>query len=329
MKTNASFALSHGAALDAPVAHANPHLEAEARSAIMVTTAKAATTPAAHTTGQRDAQVRFADGDGGRLAYEDEGDAAAPVVLCLPGLGDTRAEYRALRPGLLASGARVISADLRGHGDSDATFTSYAIVDHAADIGAVLDAAGVRRATIAANSMSAASALVFAARHPERVAGLLLLGPVTRDLPGGAWLRPLLRVLFSGPWAGLFWSAFYGSLFKREHPVDLAAHRRMLRARLASSARRRALRHSMLARKDASAAVVAAVAVPAAIVMGSADPDFPNATAEAEWLRDNLGGGGHAHLTIAPGVGHYPHLEDPALTLEAYRALRTRIEERP
>lgn len=269
--------------------------------------------------------ARFAKADGGRLAYDDQGDRGAPVVLCLPGLGDTRAEYRAIVPALLATGARVLTADLRGHGESDATFGSYEIADHAADIAAILDAAGVERATIAANSMSAASALVFAERHPERVRGLLLLGPVTRDLPIGKWLRPLFYLLFAGPWAALVWSFYYRSLFKRTPPADLDQHVAMLRALFAAPARRRALLGSALAPKDASAAVIERVKVPMAIVMGTSDPDFPDATVEAEWLRDHLGGGGHATLTIVPGVGHYPHLEDPALTLEAYRALAARV----
>lgn len=273
--------------------------------------------------------ARFAKTDGGRLAYQDQGDRSAPVVLCLPGLGDTRAEYRAIVPGLLATGARVLTADLRGHGESDATFSSYEIADHASDIGAVLDAAGVERATLAANSMSAASALVFAARHPERVEGLLLLGPVTRDLPIGKWLRPLFYLLFAGPWAGFVWSLYYRSLFKRTPPADLADHVAMLRALFSGADRRRALLGSALAPKDASEQLIEQVKIPTAIVMGTADPDFPNAQIEGEWLRDHLGDpsgkGGYASLTLVQGVGHYPHLEDPALTLEAYRALRARI----
>ena len=52
----------------------------------------------------------------GRLAYSDEGDG--PLVVCVPGLGDMRQEYRFLAPGLVEAGFRVVALDLRGHGES-------------------------------------------------------------------------------------------------------------------------------------------------------------------------------------------------------------------
>lgn len=261
---------------------------------------------------------------GGRIAYDRAGDRGAPTVLALPSLGDTRAQYRALVPRLLTAGAEVLTADLRGHGESDATFDRYAITDHADDLLAVLDHAGIDRAVIAGSSLSAASALVAAARRPDRIAGLLLLGPVTRDLPSGRWMRQLLRPMFAPWWGARLWSAFYGSLFKRTRPADLAAHQAMLRAHYADRARRRALVATILAPKDESFAAWPKVHVPAAIVMGTADPDFPDARAEAEALASGLGGPTELHLLA--GVGHYPHLEDPDAVLAAYRALRSRIE---
>lgn len=268
--------------------------------------------------------VTYVAREGGNIAYDRAGDPGAPAVLGLPSLGDTRAEYRALAPGLLAAGAQVLTADLRGHGESDASFESYAITDHAADLIAVLDHARVERAVIAGSSLSAASALVAAARHPDRIAGLLLLGPVTRDLPGSRWMRPLFRPLFAPWWGAWMWSAYYGSLFKRTRPLDLEAHRAALRSLYADRARRRALVATILASKDESFAAWPQVRAPAAIVMGTADPDFPDATAEAEALARGLAGPTEVHLLA--GVGHYPHLEDPDAVLAAYRSLRVRIE---
>lgn len=262
--------------------------------------------------------------EGGRIAYDRAGDPGAPAVLCLPSLGDTRAEYRALAPRLLAAGAQVLTADLRGHGESDASFERYAIADHADDLLAVLDHARVERAVIAGCSLSAASALVAAARRPDRISGLLLLGPVTRDLPAGRWMRPLFRPMFAPWWGARLWSAFYGSLFKRTRPADLPAHQAALRSLYADRARRRALVETMLAPKDESHAAWSKVHVPTAIVMGTADPDFPDARAEAEALAAGLGGPTELHLLA--GVGHYPHLEDPDAALAAYLGLRARLE---
>ena len=48
----------------------------------------------------------------GQISYEDAG--AGPLVVCLPSLGDLRAEYRFLAPRLVEAGCRVIQMDLRG-----------------------------------------------------------------------------------------------------------------------------------------------------------------------------------------------------------------------
>ena len=67
----------------------------------------------------------------GRIAYDVAGDG--PLVVLVPGMGDLRATYRFLAPALREAGYRVACTDLRGHGDSDATFTSYGDAETAGD----------------------------------------------------------------------------------------------------------------------------------------------------------------------------------------------------
>ena len=50
--------------------------------------------------------------------------ARAALVVLVPGMGDLRACYRFLAPALKEAGYRVACTDLRGHGGSDATFSS-------------------------------------------------------------------------------------------------------------------------------------------------------------------------------------------------------------
>src|SRR5262245_48112192 len=52
----------------------------------------------------------------GRIAYDDVGKG--PLLVMVPSLGDLRQEYRLFVPPLLASGFRVVTMDLRGHGES-------------------------------------------------------------------------------------------------------------------------------------------------------------------------------------------------------------------
>lgn len=49
---------------------------------------------------------------------------------------------------------------------------------------------------------------------------------------------------------------------------------------------------------------------PALVVMGSADPDFPDPTSEAGWIVDHLA---EASAMMVEGAGHYPQTEAPEL----------------
>ena len=66
--------------------------------------------------------------------------------------------------------------------------------------------------------------------------------------------------------------------------------------------------HAMISLSKAdTAAIVPQNRVPALVVMGSRDPDFEDAAAEARWLAGQLG----AESLIVEGAGHYPHTEMP------------------
>src|SRR6185437_9394348 len=79
---------------------------------------------------------------------------------------------------LQRSGHHVLAYDARGHGASEAAADGeYGYPRLAADLGAVLDAAGFDRAVLAGASMGAQTAARYALEHPERVAGLILITP--------------------------------------------------------------------------------------------------------------------------------------------------------
>src|SRR5271169_4934470 len=107
----------------------------------------------------------------GRIGYDVAG--AGSLVVLVPGMGDLRAGYRFLAPALRAAGYRVACTDLRGHGDSDATFTSYGDEETAGDVVALIEELG-GPAVVAGNSMGAGSAVLAAAQRRELVSGLVL-----------------------------------------------------------------------------------------------------------------------------------------------------------
>lgn len=80
----------------------------------------------------------------------------------------------------LSRGRQLIRYDARGNGLSDWDPPSIAFEDFVADLGAIFDAAGVRRAPLLGISQGAAVAVAYAARHPERVSALILVGGCAR-----------------------------------------------------------------------------------------------------------------------------------------------------
>jgi pimeloyl-ACP methyl ester carboxylesterase len=120
--------------------------------------------------------LNIATDDRVRLSGEESGDGLAVVLL--HGLTATR-RYVVMGSRLLErSGHRVLAYDARGHGRSSAApAREYGYRRLAADLQAVLDAAGIERAIIAGASMGAHTALRFALDQPRRVAALALITP--------------------------------------------------------------------------------------------------------------------------------------------------------
>ena len=127
----------------------------------------------------------------GRIGYDVAGHGAQ--VMLVPGLGDLRAGDRFLASALRAAGYRVACTDLRSHGDSDATFTSYGDEETAGDVIALIEELG-GPAVVVGNSMGAWSAVLAAAQRPGLVSGLVLAGPFVRNPRTSAMRRLLLRV---------------------------------------------------------------------------------------------------------------------------------------
>jgi len=111
--------------------------------------------------------------DGLRLTYVEAGDPAGEPLVLIHGWTDTSRSFSLLVPHL--AGFRLIVPDLRGHGSSDKPACCYAVGDLADDIRRLLDAKGIRRASIVGHSLGGIVAQRFAAEHPDRTARLALL----------------------------------------------------------------------------------------------------------------------------------------------------------
>ncbi|APU16687.1 MULTISPECIES: alpha/beta fold hydrolase [Actinoalloteichus] len=245
----------------------------------------------------------------GRLAFDVHG--SGPLVLLVPGMGELRSTYRFLVPVLVDAGYTVATCDLRGHGESDASFAGYGDVDTAGDVEALLRELG-SPAVIVGNSMAAGAAVIVAAEHPELVRGLVLVGPFVRDPAAGFVKKLLFRVLMARPWAVAAWKAFLPTLYTGAKPADFADYRAQVIASMKRPAHRRAF--SITTRTDhaAAASSLARVTAPSLVVMGERDPDFPSPEAEADWIARELRG----TAAVIPDAGHYPHAQQPAHTAD-------------
>lgn len=241
---------------------------------------------------------------GGEIAVEIEGDG--PLVVCSPGMGDTRDAFGPFAAHLVAGGFRVARVDLRGHGDSTARFDSYGDDAIADDLLKVIAALGGGPAVIAGASMSAAGAVIAAGRHPDRVAGLVLIGPFLRNSTG-KMMRRLLHVALARPWGPAVWRYSAAKLWpglgtKARERATVSSTSLTRPGRWAAFHATSATDHSVVA------PWIGRVRAPVLVVIGDADPDWSDPLAEARWVASNFT---DAKMVTVKGAGHAPMLERP------------------
>ncbi|GAB2811063.1 alpha/beta hydrolase [Actinocorallia aurea] len=260
--------------------------------------------------------------EGGRISYEVSGEG--PLIVLTHGIGDRRQTYRHLSKALVEAGYRVASADLRGHGDSEPGFSSYTRTDTAEDLLALVRHLDSGPAILIGQSFGAGAAAIAATASPEEVTAIVMIGPGVRapkihlrdvnarfvKALGLLALSALLRSL--GSWRRYLNLAYPGAR-AADHDAEMAA----LFANLGEPGRMKVFSTMMTGAGGDSAAVLARVPVPAAVIMGGMDPDFPDPRAEAVDLAGVLPRG---EAVIVEGSGHYPHAQHPAETAEAVLA---------
>ncbi|MGL4725053.1 MAG: alpha/beta fold hydrolase [Scandinavium sp.] len=108
--------------------------------------------------------------DGAQIWYAVCGSGPA-VILLHGGLGHSgNWSYQASM--LVAAGYRAVLLDSRGHGRSTRDEQPYSYERMAADVLAVMDNIALEKASFLGWSDGACTALIFAAHHPERTAGV-------------------------------------------------------------------------------------------------------------------------------------------------------------
>jgi pimeloyl-ACP methyl ester carboxylesterase len=183
-------------------------------------------------------ECRLQRPDGVTVAYRVATAAravGAPAVVLLHGLASNLTRWSEfVEHTSLGRIHDVIRIDLRGHGGS-LTRRPIGLDRWCGDLEAVLEHEGNATAVLVGHSLGAQVALHFAARHPQRTAGLVLIDPVFRQALHGRWrLLALAGPLFRAA-AAMVRALNALGVYRRELPaLDLRALDTMARRALAS-----------------------------------------------------------------------------------------------
>jgi len=269
------------------------------------------------------ARVKAARVDG--VAYLARSGRRGTPLVGIHGFGGDK-ETWLLMSALVPRSRGAVLIDLPGHGRSDDVPEDRASIRHHAEaVIRVMDHAGVDRAVICGNSMGGGVALRLATSWPDRIAGLVLVASIGRDVHHGgarAWTtgdNPLIPRLEDV-------DRFMALALERPPPVGKAVIRHVItqRARKAESLAR-LFRAFVLA--DGEAGVPAdlnGIAIPTLVIHGEQDRIIDKRVAEDLVMALPL-----AELVVMRGVGHAPQLEAPRHTARLVEAFARRVDERP
>ncbi len=248
---------------------------------------------------------------GERPAIRGESAGEGPAVVLCHGITATRRYVVHGSHALERSGHAIVSYDARGHGESDPAPASqgYGYPAMVSDLEAVVAArVGEAPFVLAGHSMGSHTAVAYTLRHPERIAGLVVIGPVY----GGAISSETLAY-----WDGLAEALEKGGIdgfvdyIDRRQGIDPAWRETVLRFTRARMLLHRhpealveALRQVPRSRPFESMRSLEAIDVPALVVAShdDADPGHPYevAAAYAERLpRSRLIGEGEGESPLA------------------------------
>ena len=265
--------------------------------------------------------TEFVDIEGGRIAYDVTG--SGPLVVLSHGIGDRRQVYRFLAPNLARAGYRVVSADLRGHGESSMGWKSVTGTDAITRTDVAGDLLALIRhldgpAVIIGHSISGGAATIAAAKQPELVSGIVEIDPFTRTqkLNVGGLLRirryrrgilllggtQLLRSL--GVWMRYLDVAYPAK------PADYDDYMAALRAKLREPGRMAEFMKTGKSTPADAEAQLPNIRCPALVIMGMLDPDFADPRAEGDAIVAAMPPG-LGDVATVDGAGHYPHAQSP------------------
>lgn len=269
--------------------------------------------------------VRFACNGGVRIAFQTFGSGVPEIVFVPPFLTNLAATwdepmYASFLHRLGALGRTTIF-DKRGSGLSDPIVDWPDYDERSRDVVAVLDASGIEHAVLFGVCDGGALSVQFAARHPERVAGLVLFGVAARllscaDFEWG-WTEQFHERFinsFEAAWAsGAGFEHLNPSIATDPRYRALFARFLRLGASPGIARRQRDVDHDMDLRP-----LLPDIHVPALVLVRADDPWVR--VENSRYLAEHLPA---ARLEELPGIDHEPWLGDTEPVFDALRSYIT------
>ncbi|MBA3461028.1 MAG: alpha/beta fold hydrolase [Deltaproteobacteria bacterium] len=256
------------------------------------------------------------------VAYAHRAGKKGHPFACIHGFGGDK-ETWLLMSALVPRSRGIDLIDLPGHGTSTDVPESEATIRHHAEaVLRVLDHAGVDRAIICGNSMGGGVALRLAASFPDRVAGLVLVASIGRDIhdgPARTWIdgdNPLIPREQDV-------DKFMAIALERPPPVGKAVIRHVImeRVRRASTLQKLFRGFVLAGEADGVPRDVASIDHLTLVIHGEQDRIISKRVAE-----DLVQALPRAELVVMRGVGHAPQLEAPRHTARIIEAFARRVD---
>ncbi|MGP4047921.1 alpha/beta fold hydrolase [Streptomyces sp. 2A115] len=251
------------------------------------------------------------------LPYAEAGYPEGIPVVFVHGLADSWWMFEPLLRQLPAA-VHGYAPTQRGHGDAERPADGYRPQDFANDLAEFLDAVGIARAVLVGASSGGVAARMVAGSHPDRVAGLVLMGaPATlADKPGVTALWETIQAL-EDPVPRSFVDDMLGDLATL--PVGRGFVATMAEENLKVPARvwRETLRGLL---ETDLAATLRGILVPTLVLWGDADTVLPRT--DQQRIVDAIP---EATLVAYEGAGHLLYWEEPERIVQDVVGFATRV----
>ncbi len=248
------------------------------------------------------------------LAFNDQGTGAPLVFLHAFPLNRCMWVEQELA---LSPQFRVLTIDLRGHGESDAPLWRYTLDQAADDVIGLLDHLSIRQAVFVGLSMGGYILFALHRRYADRVRGLVLANTRAQadTVEGKEGRFQMAQTAYkNGPSAiaDIMIPKLLSAATIQTKPELVGRVRAMIEGNQISGIAGDLM--AMAERPD-SVSLLGQITCPTQIIVG--ELDLPTSPSDAKLMADRISG---ARLTIIPGAAHLSNLERPDQFNETIRS---------